>query len=76
MMSSAVGQRSLLAAAGSPSVSSSVAHSSFTSTGNHHQTLSQDVNIPNDVLEPIRPDICLQHVWTDYTNSWYALSYV
>lgn len=71
-MMSTGGQRSSLVAAGTPSVSSSVAHSSFTSTGTHHQTLSQDVNIPNDILEPIRPDICLQHVWTDHTNSWYV----
>jgi len=64
-----VSQRS---AAPSPSLSASVAHSSFTSSGNHHQTHHQDVNLPADMLEPIRPDICLHHLWSDQ-SSWLVL---
>lgn len=56
-------------AAQSPSVSASVARASFVSTGYHSNLSSantQDLTQQAvDFLEPIRPDICLQHIWTD-----------
>lgn len=60
-------------ATASPSVSASIARSSFVSTGHHNIHQAMDNNIQADVFEPIKPDICLQHIWTD--NQWWAHSY-